>query len=265
MSNQILVYCPKELNFLRPRLISGLSRIGNITDGGYALTKSALSESSHLLSLGLGENWSFENVVRNANPKAPIDIYDHTISLAFFTKKALKGILKFVLFRDSFSNLKARFSRLNQYFKFWYRSDFNRHHQVQINQKVLKEILSEYPAGSRIGLKVDIEGSEWEILELVGKEKKKFEFILLEIHSFDQHEAQLKKFLNDIQDYFVLSHLHANNFESLGSNGFPKVFEITLLKKSETDSSLEYRQELPVDGLDSPNAKNRPDFHINFA
>lgn len=54
-----MVQCPRELNFLRPRVISGLSRIGNITDGGYALTTSALSESSHFLSLGLGENWSF--------------------------------------------------------------------------------------------------------------------------------------------------------------------------------------------------------------
>lgn len=265
MINQILVQCPKDLNFLRPRVIAGLSRIGNVTDGGYAITTIALSESSHFLSLGLGENWSFENAVRKANPKAPIDIYDHTISLAFFTKKALKGIVKFVLFRDSFSNLKARFSRLNQYFKFWYRSGLNRHHQVQITQEVFRDLLSEYPADSRIGLKVDIEGSEWEILESISQEKQQFEFILLEIHNFDQHEAELKKFLNEVQDCFVLSHLHANNFESLGSNGFPKVFEITLLKKSETTSSLEYRQELPVDGLDSPNAKNRPDFHISFA
>lgn len=173
--------------------------------------------------------------------------------------------MKFVLFRDSFSNLKARFSRLNQYFKFWYRPGLNRHHQIQITQEVFRDLLSKYPADSRIGLKVDIEGSEWEILKLVAQSKKKFEFILLEIHNFNQNEAELEKFLNEVEDFFVLSHLHANNFESLGSNGFPKVFEITLLKKSETTSSPEYRQELPVDGLDAPNAKNRPDFHINFA
>jgi hypothetical protein len=265
MSNQILVQCPKELNFLRPRVFNNLSRMGNIADGGYALTTSALSESSHFLSLGLGENWSFENVVRNVNPKAPIDIYDHTVSLAFFTNKALKGIVKFLLLQDSFSNLKSRFTRLKQYFKFWKRSNLNRHHQVEITRKVFKEVLSEYPGNSRIGLKVDIEGSEWEILESIGQEKKKFEFILLEIHHFDQHEAELEKFLNDVQDCFTLSHLHANNFEPLGSNGFPKVFELTLLKKSEMVSSPEYRQELPVDGLDAPNAKNRPDFHIRFA
>lgn len=264
MSSQILVQCPKRLSFLRPRIITDLSRMGNITDGGYALTTSALSESSHFLSLGLGENWSYEYVVRKVNPTAPIDIYDHTVSLAFFLNKALKGIVKFMLLRDSIANLKSRFMRLDDYFKFWKLSSLNSHHQIRITRKVFQEVLSEYPLDSRIGLKVDIEGSEWEILELVAKEKNKFEFIVLEIHNFDQHEAELKKFLSDIEDYFELSHLHANNFESLGNNGFPKVFEITLLTKSDGASSPEYRQELPVEGLDSPNAKNRPDFHISF-
>lgn len=264
MNNQIQVQCSKELNYLRPRVINNLSRMGNIADGGYAITASALSESSHFLSLGLGENWSFENVARKVNPTSPIDIYDHTVSFAFFTRKALKGIAKFVLGRDSFSNLESRFKRLNQYFKFWNLSNLNRHHQVRITREVFQEVLSKYPLNSSIGLKVDIEGSEWEILELVAKEQGRFEFILLEVHDFDQHEAELRKFLSDIQDLFVLSHLHANNFETLGDNGFPNVFEITLLKRAEVTSSEEYRQELPVEGLDSPNAKNRPDFHIKF-
>jgi len=264
MNNQIRVQCSKELIFLRPIVIKELSRIGNVTDGGYALTTSTISKSSHFLSLGLGENWSFENAVRKVNPHAPIDIYDHTVSLTFFTRKALKGIVKFVLGRDSVSNLKSRLKRLKHYFIFWNRSDLNRHHQVRITREVFQEVLSKYPLDSRIGLKVDIEGSEWEILESVAQEKGKFEFILLEVHSFDQHEARLRKFLRDIQDLFVLSHLHANNFEPLGGNGFPKVFEITLLKKTEVTSSMEYRQKLPVEGLDAPNAKNRPDFHISF-
>lgn len=264
MSSLIRLQCPKELNFLRPRVIPNLSRMGNIADGGYAITASALLESSHFLSLGLGENWSFENVVRRINLTAPIDIYDHTVSLAFFTRKALKGIAKFLLLRDSFSGLKSRFMRLHHYFKFWKLSSLNRHHQVRIAQDVFQGILSKYPSDSRIGLKIDIEGSEWEILELVAKEINRFEFILLEVHNFEQHEADLRKFLSDIQDFFVLSHLHANNFEPLGGNGFPKVFEITLLKKSEVATSTRYREELPVEGLDAPNAKNRPDFHISF-
>lgn len=260
----IQVDCSKGFSYLRPVIFGDLCRIGNSTDGGYALTKNALLHSKYFLSLGLGENWSFESAIREGNLSSPIDIYDHTVSLAYFTRKALKGIVKFVLLRDSFINLKSRFRRLNQYFIFWNSSSLNQHHQVQITRKIFKKVLSRYPADSRIGLKVDIEGSEWEILELVAQERKKFEFVLLEIHDFDQHEAELEKFLNDVQDFFVLSHLHANNFESLGSNGFPKVFEITLLKKSEAPSSPKYRQVLPVEGLDSPNAKNRPDFHINF-
>ena len=115
-----------------------------------------------------------------------------------------------------------------------------------------------------LGLKIDIEGSEWEILDLVAENKDRLEFVLLEIHDFDRHVEQLRDFLRDLSGSFVLAHLHANNFETLGSNGFPRVFEITLLRLSVATSAGGYRGKLPIPGLDVPNAKNRPDFVIDF-
>lgn len=264
MTNQVKVQCPHELKYLQPVLIRNLDRFGNATDGGYALTRDVVSQSSHFLSLGLGENWSFESAVRDLNSTSPIDIYDHTVSQNFFIKKALKGIVKFVLFRDSFSNLQSRFIRLYQYIEFWNRPSLNRHHRVRITRDTFKEILSDYPVASQIGLKVDIEGSEWEILELIAEAKDKIAFILIEIHNFDRHEFELRNFLTVIKDSFEISHLHANNFEPVGHNGFPKVFEITLLKRHESTVWTEYRQQLPVEDLDVPNSKNRPDFQISF-
>jgi hypothetical protein len=56
MIEPILVRCPAELKFLQPKFVSNLYRIGNNSDGGYALTVIALSNSdSFFISRTRGE------------------------------------------------------------------------------------------------------------------------------------------------------------------------------------------------------------------
>jgi hypothetical protein len=264
ISNFVRVECPTELKFLQPVIIEELCRIGNFADGGYAMSLSAVHRSNAFLSLGLGENWSFETSVSEINPKATIDIYDDTVSLLFFVRKAFNGLVKLVLWRDSKSNFFARFGRLRDYSSFWLKNLKNTHHQIRISEKSFKRILSDYPIDAKIGLKVDIEGSEWDILELISENQSRFEFLLIEIHDFDRHVDELRKFLSDLAGSFIIAHLHANNFETLGRNGFPRVFEITLLREANLATTGELRKELPIHELDSPNAKNRPDYVIQF-
>jgi hypothetical protein len=250
--------------FLRPKIVEELDRIGNGTDGGYAISRSAIKKSDALLSLGLGENWSFEKSFSEINEKAVIDIYDDTVSLTFFIKKVFKGLVKLFLFQDSNSNFIARLSKLNDYFSFWAINPKNQHHQIRINEASFKKVLSSYPKESMIGLKVDVEGSEWEILNLICEYRSRIEFLIIEIHDFDKHEAELKMFLSEMADEFVVGHLHANNFEGLGTNRFPRVFEITLLRSANIVTSGEFRSDLPILGLGAPNSKNRPDYLIEF-
>lgn len=264
MTDFIQVICPKELSFLQPCIVDDLQRIGNLTDGGYVMTLRAITNIDCLLSLGLGENWSFEESFSQINKSASIEIYDNTISFFFFVKKSLNGAVKLLLLKESWVNVKARFNRLSNYFSFWYRNPRNKHHQVRINRKTFNLALSRIPSDSVVGLKIDIEGSEWEILEEIITHQSRFGFIAIEIHDFDLHVQQLKDFFDQLSGRMVLSHLHANNFEGLGKNGFPRVFEITLLRDPAIRTPREYRNELPLDGMDAPNAKNRPDFVISF-
>ena len=265
MIDPINVLVTSELKFLQPKMVRNLSRVGNSSDGGYAMTSIAIANSEHFLSLDLGENWTFEIGISQTNPTARIDIYDDTVGLQFFILKWFKGLAKYLFLKDSKANLRARFMRLVSYYSFWHQVRINTHHKLRITKASLQEILSKYPEQSRIGLKVDIEGSEWEILKIIEQNQLRFEFILIEIHQFDEHVSELREFLKGISANFVNAHLHANNFEALGRNGFPKVFELTLLKNSNAQTSGLYRPRLPVQDLDTPNAKNRPDYSINFA
>lgn len=264
MSKTIQVVCPKRLNFLRPLTDHQLIRIGNFSDGGYALNPTILKETRHLLSLGLGENWSFEEFVTIKNPNIKIEIYDHTISSWYFLKKSIKGIIKLIVFKESIPNIRARINRFISYRNFWANSQNNNHRRIKITNKVIDPILDKYSGDSNTGLKVDIEGSEWEILNQISARMESFTFIILEVHDFDIYENQLEIFIKELDEKFYLAHLHANNFAEIGKNGFPRVFELTFLRRHSGLSVLEPQKRLPIVGLDSPNARNRPDYEITF-
>jgi len=264
MISSLEITCPEDLSFLRPVIVEEICRVGNLSDGGYVMSRSAIESAEVLLSFGLGENWSFEKAFSKINKNALIDIYDHTVSLHFFVSKVFKGLVKHLLFKESLSDVSARTKRLKDYCLFWVINSRNKHNQIRIDEASFGAALSRYVNSEMIGLKVDIEGSEWELLNLIALNKDRFQFLLIEIHDFDNHVEQLRDFLSELSGHFVLAHLHANNFETLGSNGFPKVFEITLLRSHGTAVSADYRSELPIPGLDVPNAKNRQDFVIKF-
>lgn len=76
------------------------------------------------------------------------------------------------------------------------------------------------------------------ILNLITENKDRFEFLLLEIHDFDSNVEQLKDFLRDFFGQLILAHLHANNFETLGSNGPPRDCKITTLRRQATQVQL---------------------------
>lgn len=148
--------------------------------------------------------------------------------------------------------------------QFWMYTSSNRHHRIRITKDIFQKIHCAHSLESRIGLKVNFEGSEWEILPIIEMNKSRFEFILLEVHEFHLHVAELEEFLTGLNSDFVNAHLHANNFGTLEKNGLPSVFELSLIKKSNALKTVTLRQKLPVADFDTPNARNRPDFAIYF-
>jgi hypothetical protein len=264
VTNKILIACPKDLEFLRPVIDESMIRIGNSSDGGYAMSRNALVKTERVLSLGLGENWSFEEALAASKPGINIEVYDHTVTFHYFLKKSIKGIIKLILLQESLANVKARFYRLNSYLHFWIKKDSHKHHKYRVTKSSFSSILEKYDQNSNIGLKVDIEGSEWEILSQISSRQESFSFVILEIHDFETREEELKIFIERLSKNFYLAHLHANNFSGVGKNGFPLVFELTFLRKFSNSSPNQLRSFLPVFGLDSPNARNRPDFEIYF-
>lgn len=214
----------------QPFYCDDLIRLGRDNDGGYLVNKKDLENTKKLLSLGVGDDWSFEKDFEKVK-KCPIIAYDGTVSEK----------------NDYFKSLKSFFKKDKTF----------------INKNIGEK---EVPFSSIIEegmfLKCDIEGSEYEILKDIIKHSKYFTGIVIEFHEINNYELfnELTSFISKINQKLV--HVHINNWSFIfdGKKYFPQVVELTF---SSSDNISLQEVDLP-NKLDMPNCKDEEDFCILF-
>ena len=77
-------YIDKKFDFLKPIKNENLIRVGSEKDGGYIVDSNLIKNNDCLLSLGMGDDWSFELDYLKKNDNGIINIYDHTINIFNF-------------------------------------------------------------------------------------------------------------------------------------------------------------------------------------
>ena len=211
------------------------SRFGNQFDGGYVMAHD-FNENDALISLGVGNDVTLDAELSKIISK--VHFYDHTVAdlpqavrNAVFHKEEIGYVNKGSV------TLEETLARLN-------------------------------PAGDTI-LKMDIEGSEWEVLANTVS-LGTFKQIVIEFHG-------LRQLIN--QDYFVRTasalrkihlthapvHLHANNYVPvaiIGNSLVPDVIEVTYLNRSIYKTVL--HEPPPGSEFDSPNCSLLPEIALSF-
>jgi ABC-type Mn2+/Zn2+ transport system ATPase subunit len=105
-------------------------------------------------------------------------------------------------------------------------------------------------------LKIDIEGSEYRILDDLIKLQKKLCGVVIEFHNIDLFLNKIKRFIN--LNKLQLIHIHANNVGILLNDN--NIIELTFAKNPETiGTKIKFPNE-----LDQPNLKNLPEIKLNF-
>ena len=214
--------------FLKPKASINVIRLGGNLDGGYFVPKKHLTNIKHLISCGLGFNWDFEKDFVIQNKTAKILIYDHTVNLfslsldflkslffSFRYRKDFDKIFKFYDYYNFFSN-RATHKRLrvtNQNFK-----------DKEIN---LNDILKNK---EKILLKVDIEGDEYKVLNIIKKNQKKIVCLILEFHQLKKNLSKIKKFYERLD--LVSCNVCPNNSSGVDNDGNPNTIEVTYLNRS---------------------------------
>ena len=189
----------------KPKYLYDLLRVGNNNDGGYLVESHSIQIAQSLISFGIGKNWSFEIHFKEIK-NVPIFAYDHTIE---------------------------KFQELPQ-FKFFFNVNKGNYFfrkkigetSVEKNNTNIKNILNDlnlHFLGLKppIFFKIDIEGSEYIILNDLVKFSKSISGLIIEFHDVPANLNMISKFIKEID--LDLCHIHANNWGGVDSNMVPKV------------------------------------------
>jgi hypothetical protein len=198
----------KFFSLIKPKSNFHLVRFGDNKDGGYLLANS-IAESSCVFSIGVGDNISFDESISKLVSK--VIMVDHTVD--FFPRNPKVTFIKKKLVSQAIDeSLHITLSEL--------------HEMLEPNTPVI--------------LKMDIEGSEWQILDnLDTKQVKRFDQIVIELHGIldkaksGKLEAATETIERLLQDFEIVN-THANNFSSYEIFlNFPviDVIEITFVRK----------------------------------
>lgn len=261
-TNIFTIRIPKEFEFLKPIYVSELVRIGREFDGGYLVPMESVKSADHVISFGVGMDLSFEAHLKEINKNLNFEIFDHTVSEPDI-KKMIKVAIKALLFRDS--SLIKNYKKFKKQYRFLLGDSSHFKNRITENpwfpyDVAARDIFSNYSALSCI-LKIDIEGAEYRILNDVKNNITKFQLVVIEFHDTDLHIKSIKDFIASISGTHKIAHFHANNYGGASAVGLPEVFELTIIR-SRAEHDYKYQSNLPLIGIDSPNAPHRPDFNV---
>lgn len=225
-----------------------LIRLGSDYDGGYLVCPKSVLSAACLISIGVDTNWEFEKAFLKQNPKAEIYCFDGQTSfkktLIFF----ISQIIKTIAFRKEYLLLKRGFRNIFEYHSLLKkRLNFQK---INIGLKGglrLEEILLNK---NKIFLKIDIEGSEYRILDTISKFEDKIEGLVVEFHDYDLHKKKIQGFISKFS--LKLVYVSVNEVGNFNINNFPLVIEASFSRKPEIESKA-----FSTHKLDRPsNAKN---------
>ena len=229
------IYLNSDYDFLIPYNVP-MIRIGNSGDGGYVIPMLALNATG-LVSVGIGDNWSFEEHWLALKAQSVIHSYDGTIVPEQFEAKL----------KDSYNNL----------FK-----NKVRHFRENVTPSNIDIVLER--AGQKVFLKLDCEGAEYGLITGVCKSKSLIGMVI-EFHNLDFEEQliQFKQAVNVICDNYKVVHVHANNYSGLNIDSLPQTLEVSFLRK-ELCQGNEQRHEAYLQDLDTPNALISEEYFLYF-
>jgi hypothetical protein len=258
---------PIDTQALRPIACGTMVRLGSPNDGGYVVPLDAIKNAGALVSFGLRFDWNFERDFRRLNPQAVVHCYDHTVSsrgaLFFSATETLR-------FLTNFRPRTLRSAMTWFDYRGFFRGDV-KHFQQRVwrdrsrNSVTVGDALARVQGRRPIFLKIDIEGSEYRIMDDVLDNADIIGAIAIEFHDLDISPERFNETVAALREKFHVVHLHANNYADLSPFDFPGAVEITFLNKALlTQEPVISAQRYPLAGLDQPNDPAMPDYEFHF-
>jgi hypothetical protein len=228
------------LSLLTPRQATNIRkiRLGRDGDGGYVLLDDFANVSS-ALSFGINTDCSWDLTIAERG----IDVYqyDHTVDGPPVANPRFQFFKKMIADQES-----------------------------EISDTVGSALAKIEPiSGKHLILKIDIEGSEWEVLDAATPDElSHFSQIVGEFHGFSQAadalwRERVKRVLTKLRSMFDVVHVHANNcgpFNIIANVPVAEALEVTFANRT-IYTCHETNEVFPTE-LDQPNTAGRPDIFL---
>jgi hypothetical protein len=190
--------------FLKPKNLYHMIRLGKSNDGGYLCGTTSIKKANTLISFGINDDFSFEENFLKFNPNIKIICYDENDYKIFWLKKIWSAIgnIFYGLNIKSILITIITIVKFNIFFKkntlIKKKITYNSLNDILIKEKKLIH--------EPLFLKIDIEGSEYRILESILKIQDSIVGIVIEFHDIDLHIEKIKNFINKLR--LSLIHIH---------------------------------------------------------
>lgn len=242
---------------LEPYRTARLTRYGQKNDCGYLIESADVDKSDCLVSLGIGQDWSFD-IGFCAQNDCPVFAYDGSVSARKFLNSAIRKARfpwRWRAARDQF----VTWQRFRVFFQ-GKRRHFRQHVGVPASDSVsFRDIIDQIRGEglARPFVKIDIEGAEYRLLDDILSAADMTTGLAIEFHDCDLHLSRIVGFVNAYP--LALVHIHANNYQPISEQGVPLCLELTF---SSSCDRLE-RATLP-NPQDSPNKHGASDYKLLF-
>jgi len=224
---------PTQFPYLIPIDVK-LVRIGNPeTDGGYVVPQLAVDTADAVLSLGIGEDWLFDQHWHQLKPNVEIHSYDATI--ANYNPE--------LPVRHYYENVGKQFIR-NEFTEF-------------------ATAIDRLP-GTNVFVKMDIEGGEYTLTRDILQHRDRIMGMVIEYHGAASTSRHC--FLEELPaltQYYQCVHIHANNSGPV-IEGFPDYLELTFLRQNLCTTTVQ-RTDTYMESLDRPCSTYQEDYRIVFS
>jgi len=218
-----------------------LIRIGSAFDGGYFVCPNSIFKTSNLISLGIETNWEFEKDFLKSNPKININCYDGQTNFKLVFRFFMIQIIKTLLLQFNFSLLKRSIYNLFEYSTLLKNNlNFTRKNIGLKNGLTFEEVIFNK---EQIFLKIDIEGSEYRILEDILEYKNRLVGLVIEFHDYDLNKEKIKRFVKEIG--LVLVHINVNEMGGFSIENCPLVLELSFSKNPIKSGVVEQNFKIP--------------------
>lgn len=236
-----------ELLWMCPVAVPDLVRLGGSMDGGYLVPRQVVDYSQGLLSLGLGDDFTFDQDWHRLKPQDPIHMYDASVTGNSISISVNPGV------------------RGNMDIKSMYREFFQgavKHVPEFIGPGNFAQALDQL-AVDQVFIKMDIEGNEYALIDLFVEHRARIVGIAMEWHHCANRSSKWHDAVQKLQQHYDIVHLHGNNHVTPDGDGIFGCMELTHVRR-DLVGSTNLRKQIYIPELDYSNVHGRDDYEYYF-